>query len=77
MAVTAFNLARAAGVLASRRHAKARWSTLRRHLIHVPARLASSARTITLHLPRDWPWAQPWQALYAVATGPPAHVPVC
>jgi len=42
-AVIAFNLARTAGVLASTRHARARWATLRTHLINVPARVASSA----------------------------------
>ena len=56
-AVIAFNLARAAGVLASTRHARARWATLRTQLINVPARVATSARRLTLHLPRDWPWA--------------------
>jgi hypothetical protein len=40
-------------------------------LINVPARLASSARRLTLHLPRDWPWAQAWQALFDSTTGPP------
>ena len=31
--------------------------------INVPARVASSARRLTLHLPRSWPWGQssdPW-----------------
>ncbi len=61
-AVIAFNLARAAGVLASARHRRARWATLRTHLINVPGRIASSGRRLTLHLPRDWPWATAWQA---------------
>jgi hypothetical protein len=69
--VIAFNLARAAGVLASRRHARARWATLRTQLINVPARVASSARRLTLHLPQDWPWADAWHALFDAATGPP------
>jgi hypothetical protein len=69
-AVIAFNLSRAAGVLASRRHARARWATLRTPLINVPARVASSARRLTLHLPHDWPWAYAWQALFAAATDP-------
>ena len=67
----AFNLARTAGVLASNRHARARWATLRTHLINVPGRVASSARRLTLHLPRDWPWVDAWQALSTAATGPP------
>jgi len=73
-AVIAFNLARAAGVAASPRHARARWATLRTHLINVPARIASSARRLTLHLPEAWPWAQAWNNLYQNATGPPAPV---
>ncbi len=67
----AFNLARTAGVLASNRHARARWATLRTHLINVPGRVAYSARRLTLHLPIDWPWADAWQSLSAAATGPP------
>ena len=73
-AVIAFNLARAAGVAASTTHARARWATLRTQLIAVPGRVASSARRLTLHLPRDWPWENAWQALFDTAyatTGPP------
>jgi Transposase DDE domain group 1 len=74
-AVIAFNLARTAGVLASKRHARARWATLRTQLINIPARVASSARRITLHLPTDWPWAPAWQNLHDAAAGPPHAVP--
>ncbi len=70
-AVIAFNLARAAGVLASSRHSKARWVTLRDQLINVPGRIATSARRLTLHLPVDWPWAQAWTLLDERAAGPP------
>lgn len=70
-AVIAFNLARAAGVAASPRHARARWATLRTHLINIPARIASSARRSTLHLPTRWPWEQAWRNLSDIATGPP------
>lgn len=70
-AVIAFNLARAAGVAASPRHARARWATLRTHLINIPARIASSARRLTLHLPTRWPWEQAWRNLSDTATGPP------
>ena len=66
----AFNIARAAGATASPRHARARWATLRRQLINVPARIASSARRLTVHLPRHWPWAPAWQDLWAGATRP-------
>ena len=71
-AVIAFNLARAAGAAASPRHARARWATIGTHLINIPARIASSARRLTLHLPTDWPWASAWQALFTSATSPPA-----
>jgi hypothetical protein len=70
-AVIAFNLARAAGVLASNRHARARWATLRTHLINVPARVACSARRLAIHLPAGWPWADAWHSLLDAA-GPPA-----
>jgi hypothetical protein len=68
LACLAFNLLRAAGAAASARHAKARWATLRTHLIAVPARVASSARRLVLHLPTDWPWATAWEDLWATAT---------
>ncbi len=65
---TAFNIMRAAGAAASTRHAKARWDTLRTHLIDVPARVASTARRLVLHLPKDWPWAPDFEDLWATAT---------
>jgi DDE family transposase len=72
-AVMAFNLTRATGVLAGNRHAKARWATLRTRLINLPARVATRARRMVLHLPTDWPWAEAWQNLWTAATaqGPP------
>src|SRR5680860_332154 len=73
-AVIAFNIARTAGVLASKGHARARWATLRTQLINVPARVASSARRLTLHLPTEWPWAPAWQNLFDAATAPPQTV---
>jgi hypothetical protein len=66
----AFNIARAAGAAASARHARARWATLRRQLINIPARIATSARRVTVHLPQHWPWAPAWQDLWADATRP-------
>lgn len=72
LAAIAFNLTRAAGSLASLTHAKATTATLRAQLITIPARVATSARRTTLHLPTDWPWAQQWQRLFATAIGPPA-----
>jgi hypothetical protein len=76
LAVVAFNLTRAAGTLTGRPSlAKATTGTLRRKLINVPARVASSARKLTLHLPEYWPWQHAWEALFAAAFGPPAAIP--
>ena len=44
--------------------AKCRTATIRRTLVTVPARIASSARRLTLHLPRDWPWESAWNTLF-------------
>ncbi|THA22582.1 IS1380 family transposase [Streptomyces sp. A1277] len=66
-----YNLLRAAGSLASAFHAKAATATLRTHLIHVPARIARSARRITLHLPHNWPWQQAWTHLFGTVHDPP------
>lgn len=72
LASIAFNLTRAAGTLASRRHARARIATIRTHLITIPARIATTARRRHLHLPRDWPWATAWAAMFTAALPPPA-----
>ncbi len=72
LAVMAFNLTRAAGTLIGFRHAKATTGTLRRQLVHVPARIASSARRVTLHLPTGWPWQTAWTELFTRVCGPPA-----
>jgi hypothetical protein len=55
LAAIAYNLTRAAGVLASAFHAKATTATIRTQLIAVPARIARSARHSCLHLPAHWP----------------------
>jgi Transposase DDE domain group 1 len=70
-AVIAFNLTRAAGTVAGGRLTKAATSTIRRTLIAVPARVASSARRLTLHLPMNWPWQHAWTELFTHACGPP------
>ena len=62
-AAIAFNLTRAAGVLASTFHARATTGTIRAQLINVPGRLARTARRLTLHLPACWPWEKHWQAM--------------
>jgi hypothetical protein len=72
LAATAFNLLRAVGTLASLVHAKATTATIRAQLINVAARIATSARRTSLHLPVAWPWAQSWQRLFTAAIGPPA-----
>jgi hypothetical protein len=71
-AAMAFNLTRAAGALASVFHAKATTATIRAQLINVPARLARSARKLTVHLPSSWPWEKAWQQLFDGSVhGPP------
>jgi hypothetical protein len=52
----AHNLTRAAGALASPFHPRATTTTIRAHLINIPARLARTARRLKLHLPQNWPW---------------------
>jgi hypothetical protein len=74
LAAIAFNLTRAAGSLASAFHAKATTATIRRQLLTVPARIARSARRLSLRLPARWPWAEAWQQLFTAATGPPVAV---
>jgi len=71
LAAIAFNLTRATGTLASTFHARATGATIRRHLISVPARLASSARRLRLHLPTAWPWREDWQQLFDALHQPP------
>ena len=70
-AVMAFNLTRAAGTLtADPKLTKATTGTLRRTIVSVPARIASSARRLTLHLPTDWPWETAWNTLFDRTFGP-------
>ncbi|WP_299933066.1 IS1380 family transposase [uncultured Nocardioides sp.] len=71
LAVMAFNLTRAAATLTGPGLAKATTATIRRKLITVPARVASSARRITLHLPQSWPWQSAWTALFDRVSDPP------
>ena len=76
-AVIAFNLTRAAATLTSQRSlARATTATIRRTLIAVPARIAASARRLTLHLPTEWPWQTAWETMHSAATsiGPPIAV---
>jgi hypothetical protein len=64
-AAMAFNLTRAAGALASTFHARATTGTIRAQLINVAARLARTARRLTLHLPARWPWEHAWRQMRA------------
>jgi Transposase DDE domain group 1 len=75
-AVMAFNLTRAAATLTQAATlAKATTATIRRKIVTVPARIATSARRIHLHLPSRWPWKTEWSALYdALFTRPAARV---
>src|SRR3954447_5756454 len=75
-AVMAFNLTRAAATLTKvAALAKATTATIRRKLVVVPARIATSARHLHLHLPSRWPWEAAWSALYdALFTRPVATV---
>lgn len=70
-AVIAFNLTRAAATLGGQRLAKATTSTIRRTLICIPARIAFSARRVTMHLPARWPWEHEWNLLFSSMIGPP------
>jgi hypothetical protein len=74
LAVIAFNLTRAAATLTGPALSKAATATIRRTLIAVPARVATSARRLRLHLPSGWPWQQAWTALFTRACGPPDAV---
>jgi hypothetical protein len=72
LAVMAFNLTRAAATLTGPALAKATTPTIRRKLISVPARIATSARRVTLHLPEGWPWETAWNRLFTRVRGPPS-----
>ena len=72
LAVIAFNLTRAAASITGPTLAKATTATIRRKLIIVPARIASSARRLRLHLPTSWPWEHDWTELFTHGCGPPA-----
>ena len=72
LAVIAFNLTRAAASLTEPDLVRATTTTIRRKLINVPARTATSARRITLHLPAAWPWESAWTALFDRVSDPPS-----
>jgi hypothetical protein len=72
LAAIAYNLTRAAATLASARHARARPATIRAQLINIPARIANRARRLRLHLPTNWPWQHPWDAMFHAAALAPS-----
>ena len=73
-AVMAFNLTRAAATLTKAPPmARATTSTIRRTLIAVPARVASTARQLHLHLPTHWPWETAFSTLYDTVMARPAR----
>ena len=74
LAVMAFNLTRAAATLAGAGMGRATTATIRRKLISIPARIASSARRIVLHLPTSWPWEAAWTDLFNRVNDPPILV---
>ncbi|MFG1711329.1 IS1380 family transposase [Nonomuraea sp. M3C6] len=66
------NLLRALGCLADAFHARARGTTLRRHLITAPARIARHGRGhLTLHLPAHWRWQPAWLNAFTATHDPP------
>lgn len=72
LAVMAFNLTRSTATITGPALAKATTPTIRHKLIAVPARIATSARRATLHLPTAWPWETAWTELFTRVCGPPA-----
>ena len=70
-AVIAYNLARAAGVLAGGKLRKARTTTIRATLINIPARVAFSASTYTLHLPANSRREAAFTAMFDAVQAPP------
>lgn len=76
LACIAFNLTRAAATLTDTELGKATTGTIRRKLINLPARIATRARKIRLHLPENWPWESAWTALFDHACSPPGTVTI-
>ena len=74
LSVMAFNLTRAAASLTEPQLAKATTATIRRKLIAVPARAATSGRRLILHLPTAWPWESAWTHLFDRVADPPTSL---
>ena len=67
----AYNLSRAAGVLAGGKLGKARTATIRSKLINIPARLFYSATIYTLHLPASSRRERPFMTMFDNILAPP------
>jgi len=74
LAVIAFNLTRAAATLTDTDLRRATTATIRRKLISVPARVATSARRVTLRLTVAWPWKTAWTDLFDRVCDPPSAI---
>ena len=74
LAVIAFNLTRAAATLTTPALVRATTATVRRTLIQIPCRIATTARRILMHLPQNWPWQQAWTQLNDRVADPPTLV---
>lgn len=71
LATIAFNLTRATAAIAGTTMARATTATIRRRLIHIAARVASTARRLHLHLPAAWPWAPAFTTVFEATCRPP------
>lgn len=63
--------AKVGAVVAGPTHARATTATIRGRLIHVAARVVTTARRLHLHLPATWPWASGFTAPFEATCGPP------
>ncbi len=70
-AVIAYNLTRAAAVLATGQLGKARTGTVRTNLINIPARISYSATVYTLHLPSSSRRELPFINMFTAVMAPP------
>jgi len=72
LAVIAFNPATSTGT--DPKMAKATTATIRGQLIAVSARVATSARRMTLHLPQAWRWEAQWTEVILRVNCQPATI---
>lgn len=66
----AFDLTRAAAaVTGDPKLVQATTGTVRRTIVSIPARIALSARRLTLYLPEGRPWESAWSTLFDTTFG--------